>query len=63
MEQGEFDEFVRLMRRYGSEELDQFDLWRFSTRYGPVYVEIKRELMPGVSPDAYVDLDKGRPSR
>lgn len=42
-----------LIKRYGEKELDQFELWRTDTRWGPIYITISREPAPGVVPDAY----------
>lgn len=43
----EFREMVRLLARFAERELDQGDLWKFHTSYGPVYMLISRALPHG----------------
>lgn len=43
----EFRELIRLLARYAERELDQADLWKFSTSYGPVYLQLHRGLPSG----------------
>jgi hypothetical protein len=38
---------VRLLARFAERELDQADLWKFQTLYGPVYMLISRALPHG----------------
>jgi hypothetical protein len=43
----EFRELIRLLARYAERELDQWDCWKLHTSYGPVYLQMSRELPPG----------------
>jgi len=52
----EFRELAVLLHRHASNDMDQFDLWRFSTEWGPMSVIVRMGLQPGVSEDAHVDL-------
>lgn len=45
-----------LLHRYCEHELDQFDLWKLGTVYGPVYITITREPVAGVLPQSYIEL-------
>ena len=40
----EFKQLLNLVKRYTETEMDQFDHWKFQTKYGKVYVEISREI-------------------
>ena len=44
---GEPRELARLLARYAERELDQFDLWKLHTSYGPVYVQMSNGLPSG----------------
>lgn len=48
--------FIRLLRWYAEEELDQWDMWRTKTKYGPVYIQITREPTPGTNPNHYEEF-------
>ena len=48
--------FLALLRRFGEADLDQYEHWRFGTRFGEVFVTIARAPAPGATPDAYIDL-------
>lgn len=52
----EVEQFRRLLKRYCSHELDQWENWQVETSYGPAYVTLSRAPLPGVSPDAYQQL-------
>jgi hypothetical protein len=43
----ELGELARLLARYATHDLDQWENWRIETGYGPVYVLLTREVMPG----------------
>ena len=43
-----------LLKRYGETELDQWEMWRTDTSWGPVYVTIDRAPAPDVDPELYV---------
>jgi hypothetical protein len=42
--QEDFDAMVQAIRRFADEEMGQFALFRFNSRYGNVYVRITRQL-------------------
>ena len=52
----EFILMLRLLHRYASTEMDQFDLWRFDTSSSRVFVEISWRPAPGADASAYTDL-------
>ena len=54
----EFEQLRGLLRRYCAWNLDQWDLWRTGTPYGPVYITISRKPEDGAAPDSYDSLDK-----
>jgi hypothetical protein len=56
MTEEEFDQMRALIKRFAESELDQFALWRTTTKFGPVYISIKRIADPGASDDAYDPL-------
>jgi hypothetical protein len=43
----ELRELIRLLARYAERELDQWDLWKIHTSYGPVYMQMGREFPKG----------------
>jgi len=45
---------IYLLKWYCSKEMDQWEMWKFNTKYGKVFVQISRE--PGCSEDIYVKL-------
>lgn len=46
MDDREFQLLISLLQRYVEQELDQWEAWRFTTQYGDVYVDIRRQLPP-----------------
>jgi hypothetical protein len=44
----ELRQLSRLLTRFCEYDLDQWEAWRITTSYGPVFVRIDRELPPGV---------------
>lgn len=51
----EMDTMFELIQRYSLTEMDQFDLWKFKTKFGYMYVTIS--MSPGdVSEEAYHDI-------
>lgn len=40
-------ELIRLLARYAERELDQWELWKLHTSYGPVYLQMNRGLPSG----------------
>lgn len=55
----EAETFRQLLIRYCATELDQFDLWKTMTPYGPVYITIGRypNADPQQSPDGWDSID------
>jgi hypothetical protein len=45
-----------LLARYATHELDQFEHWRVETPYGPVFIELAREVRSGATPSAYTTI-------
>jgi hypothetical protein len=52
----EFERMRELFTRYCSYELDQWEMWRVETAYGPVYVNLSRAPYPDTPLDAYQRL-------
>jgi hypothetical protein len=52
------EQLARLLYRYAETELDQFDNWRLDTEFGPVYVSMNMELLPGWSDRAFDPVPK-----
>lgn len=52
----EITQFVSLLRRYCSHELDQWANVKTETPYGPVYVMFTRALPPEWPPEAFRDF-------
>ena len=55
----EFETLRSLLVRYCATELDQFDLWKTVTPYGPVYITLAMypNADPAQSPEAWVSID------
>ncbi|MBL1095299.1 hypothetical protein [Streptomyces coffeae] len=49
----EFAMLRALLKRYCSEELDQWEALQTATPYGPVYITMSRGLPPDTEPSAY----------
>jgi hypothetical protein len=58
----EFDHLRILLQRFTEHDLDQWDNWRFDTSYGPVFVQLTRELQPGVPAAAFTPMTKPVPA-
>ena len=53
------DDFVALLaalKRYVDEDMDQWELLQFSSKFGPIFVSISRELPPDHPNQAYRDV-------
>lgn len=50
----EFREMLSLIKRYVTTEMDQWELWKFSTDFGNIYIDIS--MIPSRPEEAYVDL-------
>ena len=54
MDDSDFNEMVRLIKRFGNEELDQWAMWRIPTDpYGSLYVSITRGPLPDSTDEHY----------
>ena len=52
----EIRQMATLLKRYASSDMDQFDLWKFDTDFGRVFVEVS---MKASGPEeAYSDINK-----
>ncbi len=38
----EFRKMIQLLHRYSETEMDQWDLWKFESKYGRVYISLSR---------------------
>ena len=52
----ELRQMVILLKRYASMDMDQFDLWKFDTDFGKVFVEIS--MKPSGPEESYTDINK-----
>jgi hypothetical protein len=57
----ELEQLRDLLRRFAEHDLDQWDNWRIETSYGPVFVQLTRELEPGVPAAAFTALTRPEP--
>ncbi|WP_444899922.1 hypothetical protein ACJJIX_03670 [Microbulbifer sp. VAAC004] len=51
----EMNQMFQLIKRYSETEMDQWDLWKFDTKYEKVYVSFSREV-PKSEEDAYFEI-------
>ncbi|MBG6139462.1 hypothetical protein [Longispora fulva] len=52
----ELGELARLLARFASHDLDQWENWRVHTPHGPVYVTMTNALMAGCSDEAFTTI-------
>lgn len=52
----EFQGLIRLLARYAERELNQWDCWKLQTSYGPVYLQMSRELPSGWPDEAFTTI-------
>ena len=52
----ELRDLSRLLARFVSHDLDQWENWRIQTSYGPVYVLLTNELPPDWPDDAFTTI-------
>ncbi|MGK5676806.1 hypothetical protein ACSNOB_28700 [Micromonospora sp. URMC 106] len=52
----EIRELTRLLARFASHDLDQWENWRIDTSYGPVFMSVSRKLLPGWPEDAFTTI-------
>jgi hypothetical protein len=50
----EFKEMIQRLSRYVESEMDQWELWKFKSSFGQIYVNIS--MKPDAVDDAYLDL-------
>lgn len=55
MTSAEIDQMFQLVKQYAENELDQFDLWKFNSNFGKVYIEISRGV-PKSEENEYIDI-------
>ncbi|WP_164503432.1 hypothetical protein [Pleionea sediminis] len=48
---------IQLLKRYASENMDQWELWKFETKNSEVYIDISRYPSKEGTESAYVDLN------
>jgi hypothetical protein len=51
----EFKELIQMLKKYVESEMDQWEMWKFHSSRGPIYINIS--MMPDASEDAYIDLN------
>lgn len=51
----EMNQMFKLIKRYTEIEMDQWDLWKFDTKFGKVFMSITRSV-PKSEEDAYFDI-------
>lgn len=56
MSREDFRTMVSLLHRYAETSLDQWDLWRLPTKFGDVFIDVRRTPTPGYDRAAYDDL-------
>jgi hypothetical protein len=44
LSESEWRQLLELLHRFAEHDLDQFDAWQLDTSYGPVFVQLKRQL-------------------
>lgn len=52
----EIRQMATLIKRYACTDMDQFDLWKFDTDFGKIFVEIS--MKPSGPEEAYSDINK-----
>ncbi|SBT69178.1 hypothetical protein GA0070622_6297 [Micromonospora sediminicola] len=52
----EVRELVRLLARFASHDLDQWENWRVDTPHGPVFMSLSRTVPPDWPEDAFVPI-------
>lgn len=54
-----FPLLAELLQRYCSEDLDQVETWKVPTRFGEVFIDVRRKPAAGMSSDDYFDITRG----
>ena len=52
----EFEQMITLLSKFVETEMDQFELWKFQSRYGETFVNIS--MYPEGDGTAYTDVTK-----
>ncbi|MET7961702.1 hypothetical protein ABZ356_28505 [Micromonospora zamorensis] len=52
----EVRELTRLLARFASHDLDQWENWRIETWHGPVFMSVSRKLLPGWPEGAFTRI-------
>ena len=58
LSEDEHEQLRHLLRRFCAWDLDQWEMWRTGTPYGPVYITITRRPEDGATPEASDSLDR-----
>ena len=53
----EFASMVRLLKRYAETEMDQWELWKFSSSRSKIYISVSMYPSHKGAEDSYTDLD------
>lgn len=56
LDEAEFAELLKFLRRYSETNMDQWEMWRMPTSFGQVYVEVRRSPSPGLDDTAYLSV-------
>ena len=57
LDKAEFKQMCELIRRYSEYNMDQWELWKFNTKYSEVFVSIGRQpSCPGTA-DAHSNIN------
>jgi hypothetical protein len=51
----EINQMFHLVKRYTETEMDQWDLWKFDTKFQKVYMSLTREVSKEEE-EAYIDI-------
>ncbi len=52
----EYRLMFQLLHRHSETEMDQWDLWKFESKFGKVYISLSRAPDPGASEDNWIDV-------
>lgn len=54
--EAEFAQMLKLLKRYVTSEMDQWELWTFDTHFSKIYVNIS--MQPSAPEEAYIDMNQ-----
>lgn len=58
MSKEEFTQMIKLLKRYASYEMDQWEMWKFDTERSKIYIDISMIPSAESSESAYKDLNQ-----